>query len=176
MTARVSGLMLATVTGESADNLGRIKVTYDDRPNNPPSNWVFIVRPMASAGFGMWYHPEVGDKVVIGFINGNLDSPYMLGAIYTGSLDPPVTDTAQRVIQSKAGHKIILDDTEGSEAVTIEDSNGNSLVMDAKGIAMKSKGKITIEGAEVVVKGNQTVDIEAAGQLTGKGQPIHLNP
>lgn len=176
MTARVPGLMLATVTGESADDLGRIKVTYDDRPNNPPSNWVFIVRPMASAGFGMWYHPEEGDKVVIGFINGNLDSPYMLGAIYTGSLDPPVTDTAQRVIQSKAGHKIILDDTEGTEVVTIEDSNGNSLVMDAEGITMTSNGKITIEAAEVVVKGTGTVDIEATGQLTGKGQPIHLNP
>ncbi len=176
MSARVPGLMLATVIEEVSDDMGRIKVSYDDRPGNPPSNWVFIVRPMASAGFGLWYQPEIGDKVVIGFINGNLDSPYMLGAIYTGSQEPPVTEPAQRVIQSRAGHKIILDDTEGSEAVTVEDSNGNSLVMNADGITLKSDGKITIDGAEVVVKASSTVDIEAAAQLTGKGQPIHFNP
>lgn len=176
MNARVHGLMLATVADEDPDDLGRIKVTYDDRPNNPPSNWVFVIRPMASAGFGIWYQPESGDKVVIGFINGNLDTPYMLGAVFTGSNAPPVTETSQRVIYSKSGHKIILEDKDGAEAITIEDASGNSILMDSDGITLTSGAKITLDASEVVIKGSSKIDIDTGGQLTAKGSPIHMNP
>jgi phage baseplate assembly protein V len=177
MSARAQGLILATVTDvDDPEGLGRVKVSYDERPGAPPSNWAPIVRPFASDGFGMWFMPEVGDKVVVGFLHGNLESPYMLGAIFSGAHAPPVTEPQQRVIQTRAGHQIILDDTDGSETVTILDANQNSLVMDADGITITSQGKVTIEANEVAVTGTQSVDIESSGQLTGKGNPIHLNP
>lgn len=177
MSARVQGFLLGKVVDvEDPEALGRVKVTYMDRPDAPVSNWVFIVRPMASAEFGVWFMPEIGDQVVLGFLNGNLENPYMLGSIYTGTNAPPVTDPQQRVIRSLQGHEIVLDDTDGAENVIIRDASDNEIKMTSDGIEITSAGTITIKGMEVVIKGDSSIDIETSGQLTGKGSPVHLNP
>lgn len=177
MSARVTGFVLGRVIDvEDPEALGRVKLAYVDRPDMPESNWVFVVRPMASAEFGVWFMPEIDDMAVIGFLNGNLENPYMLGAIYTGSNAPPVDDVQQRVIRSSQGHEIVFDDTDGDDAVIIRDANENEIRLHAGGIDITSKGTITIDGKEVVIKGSSSIDIETSGQLTGKGSPIHLNP
>lgn len=176
MTSRVKGLLLATVADEAPDDLGRIKVTYQDRPDEPISNWVHLIRPMASAEFGVWFQPEPGDQVVVGFLNGNLESPCMMGAIFTGSNAAPVTEPQQRVIRSKQGHEVIFDDTDGADAVIIQDANDNKIRLTSDGIEISTPGKVEIKGNEVVIKGEGSITIETPGQLTGKGQPIHLNP
>lgn len=177
MSARVQGFLLGKVVDvEDPEALGRIKVTYMDRPEAPTSNWVFVVRPMASAEFGVWFMPEIDDQVVIGFLNGNLENPYMLGSIYTGTNAPPVTEPQQRVIRSRQGHEIVFDDTDGDENVIIRDAAKNEIKMTKDGIDITSDGTITIKGKQVVIKGDSSIDIETSGQLTGKGSPVHLNP
>ncbi|MFZ5961670.1 phage baseplate assembly protein V [Thalassococcus sp. BH17M4-6] len=177
MTSRVQGFVLGTVKDlEDPEAIGRIKVAYQGRPGEPLSNWAFMVRPMASTEVGMWFMPELEDQVVVGFLNGNIEQPYVMGSIFTKEKAPPVTEPGQRVIRSVQGHEIILDDTDAAENVIIRDASDNEIKMTQDGIEITSAGKITIQGTEIAINGDSSVDIETSGQLTGKGSPIHLNP
>ena len=55
-----------------------------------------------------------------------------------------------------------------TKLITIEDANGNLIKMDSSGITIESQSSLTLKGVDVT--------IEASAQLTGKGNPIHLNP
>lgn len=169
MSALARGLMLGEVIdGEDPEKQGRVKVSFATRPGSTESQWAPIVRPLASGGFGLWFQPVTGDTVLVAFEDGCIERPYVLGAIFTGDNAPPVTDAKQRVIRSESGHEIMLDDTAGSETLTIKDASDNVLTMTSSGITLESAADVTIKGVNVT--------IEAQSQLTGKGSPIHLNP
>jgi uncharacterized protein involved in type VI secretion and phage assembly len=169
VSGRVHGLVLAEVlAGDDPSKQGRVKLRLVARPGDAESQWAPIARPLASGGFGLWFQPAEGDIVVVGFEDGRIERPYVLGAIFTGDNDPPVAENKQRMIRSEAGHQIVLDDTSGSEAVVIRDRNDNVLTMDSTGITIESTSDVTIKGVNVT--------IEAQAQLTGVGSPIHLNP
>ena len=94
--------------------------------------------------------------------------PYILGFLWNGDNAPPATDPNIRMLQTVSGHKLIFDDTGGSEQVSIEDAKGNKITMNADGIIIESAKDVTIKG--------QNINIEATAKLTAKGNPIHLNP
>jgi phage baseplate assembly protein V len=169
MQSRMPGLVLATVEDlEDPEKLGRVKLKFPNRSDQAISDWAPIARPLASGGFGVWFQPLKGDLVLVAFAEGQFDQPCVLGAIFSGDNQPPVTELQQRVLQTESGHKIVFEDKSGSESILIEDAKGNLLRMEEKGITLESPGDITIKGVNVTV--------EASGQLTGKGAPIHLNP
>jgi hypothetical protein len=68
----------------------------------------------------------------------------------------------QRIIRSRTGHMIVLDDSESGASITIADKNGNKIVFDSGSNAMSFD-----------VKGDLT--IKAGGQVTIKGAVINLN-
>ena len=169
MTERVKGFLLGEVT-DLADpkNQGRVRAKLKSRPGEPVSQWAPIARPLASGGFGLFWQPVVGDAVILGFEEGILERPYVVGAIYTGDNAPPVTEEKQRVIRSESGHEIMLDDTEGAETIVITDKTGSTITMESTGVTIETSGDLTLKGTNI--------NIEASAQLTGKGSPVHLNP
>jgi hypothetical protein len=83
-------------------------------------------------------------------------------------------DGYQKVIRSRNGVKITLDDSDGKESLTIEtpggqkvvlgdgpgdvkisDSNGNSLEMGTSGISIISSGKVTINASTMEIAAGQ---------------------
>ncbi|ARE41825.1 hypothetical protein RGUI_3684 [Rhodovulum sp. P5] len=169
MTDRVRGFLLGEVTDvDDPQGLGRIRAKLKSRPGEPVCQWAPVARPLASGGFGLFWQPVAGDMVVLGFEEGVIERPYVVGAIFTGDNTPPVTEVKQRVIRSESGHEIMLDDTEGSETIVITDKTGSTITMEASGVTIETQGDLTLKGTNVT--------IEASAQLTGKGNPIHLNP
>lgn len=74
---------------------------YED--NSSP--WIRMVTPMATdTGGGMYFQPEVGDEVMVDFENGNIDHPFVTGALF--SKNNPAPDVGKRVIVSRNGHTI----------------------------------------------------------------------
>ena len=168
MRGQALGLILGKVEDvEDPAKQGRVRVSFPSHGEGL-SQWAPIARPLASGGFGLFFQPEPGDMVLIGLEDGRIERPYVLGAIYTGDNAPPDDDNAKRVIQSQSGHRIMLDDTGGSETLSLTDASGNSIVMNQDGITIEAANNVVIKGVEVT--------IEADAQLTGKGSPIHLNP
>jgi uncharacterized protein involved in type VI secretion and phage assembly len=108
--------------------------------------------------------------------------PIILGGLYNGKDKPPTyrdDKKDEKMIRTKAGHRIILDDTSGKEKIVImEKGEKNSIVIDTSGdsITITAKtGKLTLTANEVEIKSKTTMKIEAGGEMTVKGSTINLN-
>ena len=122
----------AVVTNNNDEaGLGRVQVKFAWQDGNSP--WLRIVNPHAGGGKGMYFIPEIGEEVLVAFEAGNAEKPFVLGAMYNGkessSYSTPGND--QKVIQTRSGTKIIMNDAIGS--IFIEDPSGNTWLMDGKG-------------------------------------------
>jgi phage protein D/phage baseplate assembly protein gpV len=192
----------SVVVGVVTDNTdpdkgqGRVKVKFPWLVDNDQSWWARIASPMAGSGRGFFFLPEVDDEVLVSFEHGDITRPYILGALWNGQDAPPkknsevVTSSQvnERLIKTRAGHIISLNDTDGSEMISIIDKTGNNLVkiesssnkitIQADGdILIQAKGKVSVIAqddvdvetqANATVKAQQNVDVEAMGNATVK--------
>ena len=79
------------------------------------SPWIRMASPMATAGGGMYFQPEVGDEVMVDFESGNIERPYVTGTLYSKNI--PAPRQGGRVIVSKNGHTIKMTDPQDGNAL-----------------------------------------------------------
>ncbi len=169
MTQRMRGVVIGLVTNvDDPEGLGRIRVSFPWMSDSNESDWARVAAPLAGPELGFFFQPEVGDEALVAFELDDIRRPYILGYLWSGENQPPETDPNIRMLQTVSGHKLIFDDTGGSEQITIEDAGGSKIIMNADGITIESSGDITIKGTNVT--------IEASAKLAATGSPIHLNP
>lgn len=121
-------------------NLNRVRVLaygfYDGAKNKGTSTnpdwsdlpWATVMMPTTSAsikGVGGNHHLEIGSWVVGFFRDGpSAQDPIVMGSIATqtdGTIDVPSNSSVDnKVYESKAGHRIELDNTEGKEKIIIK--------------------------------------------------------
>ncbi len=186
------------------EKLCRVKVRLP--AFGPDATWWCPVIAMGAGRDRGWFTlPEVDDEVLVGFEHGEIARPIVLGAIWNGKDRPveanPGGDNPRRVLTSKTGHTIALDDKAGT--VTIADGAGIGTVTIAKDggitieaaqgdVAMQAKDELTIVAGEIVIKGKGSVDLmgKSSGvNVTGtagvkidgnmvalKGSAIDINP
>jgi uncharacterized protein involved in type VI secretion and phage assembly len=190
-----TGLVVGIVTDNSdPQGQGRVKVKYPWLSPDHASDWARLAVPGGGAQRGVQFLPEVNDEVLVGFELGDINHPYVLGGLWNGQDAPPKGSGAlvsggkvqQRLIQSRAGHMIVLDDSDGGGGVSIVDKNGNKVVLDSSAnaltievqgdVRLKSQANITLEAqGQVQIKG-QGVTVDAgAANVTVKGTTINLN-
>jgi uncharacterized protein involved in type VI secretion and phage assembly len=116
--------------------------------------------------------PEVNDEVLLAFENGDASKPYVVGALWNGKDAPPAPTATvvkagkvvQRIIHSRSGHRVVLDDSDDKRSILIEDKGGtNQFFIDStkNEILVKSKGNMTLDvGGNLLMKvmGNTTID------------------
>jgi uncharacterized protein involved in type VI secretion and phage assembly len=182
------------------DNLGRVRVKFPWFSDQDESPWARVATLMAGKDRGTLFLPEVDEEVLVAFENGNLQRPFVIGALWNGVDTPPkefVNDGKNnlRLIKSRSGHVIKLDDTEGSESIQVIDKTGkNSIVIEAKNntititsganiILKASNGKISLQSKELELKSSGATKIEAGGAMTlkasatmtVKGSTVNIN-
>ena len=187
------GLVVGIVTdNQDPQNQGRVKVKYPWLSSEHASDWARVVSPGGGNKRGIEFLPEVNDEVLVGFEMEDILYPYVLGGLWNGKDAPPEPQASsggkvqKRVIFSRTGHKIILDDSDGGGGITIEDKNGNKLVLDSSSnslqitvqgdTSVKAQGNMTLEAqGQVQIKG-AGITIDGGGSdVTVKGNPINLN-
>lgn len=174
---RFYGVYPAVVTDISdPDQLGRVKVRLPwaaDPEQERYEAWARLATLMGGNQRGSWFIPDVGDEVLVSFQAGDPRFPYVLGGLWNGSDAPPETmdgagKNAKKVLCSRNGVKVTLDDTDGQETLTletpggqkltlkdgpgsvkIEDSNGNSIKLESSGITITAGAKLTINAGQV---------------------------
>ncbi len=141
-----------------------------------------LCQPYAGNGYGFFYSPEIGDEVLVAFIQGDMRFPIILGGLFNGQDKPPTyrsSDKNQKMIKTKSGHVITLDDSAGNEKIEIVDKSGdNSILIDTNNNAISitaKTGKLTLSANEVEIKSQTSMKIEASATLDVKGQTINLN-
>src|SRR5262245_48233297 len=139
------------------DNQGRVKIMLPWAPDTGSSRyeaWARLATLMGGNNRGSWFIPDVNDEVLVSFEGGDARRPYVIGGLWNGSDAAPESmdgagKNAKKVLRSRNGVKISLDDTDGQEQLTLEtpggqkitlkdgaasievqDSNGNSLKME----------------------------------------------
>ena len=129
--ARFYGVAMAIVTNnKDPDGLARVKVRLPWISDDVESDWARVVSPMAGAGRGLYILPEVDDEVLVAFEHGNPSTPYVLGGLWNGKDKPPEANSDGkndiRVLKSRSGHVIRLDDTAGAERIEIVDKSAKN--------------------------------------------------
>jgi uncharacterized protein involved in type VI secretion and phage assembly len=157
----------------SSDYPGQVRLRFDWFDPAMETSWCRICNPYAGNGYGFVFHPEKDDEVLVGFVFGEMAAPVVLGGLYNGE-DKPRTfrsnDQDEKIIRTRAGHQITLDDTSGKEKIRVVDSSGaNSIEIDAvaNSITITATGKLTLKG-----KG---IEIASDGDVTITGTQINLN-
>lgn len=181
------GVFPALVTDiKDPDGQGRVKISLPWSPDTNGSRyeaWARLATMMGGNNRGSWFVPDVNDEVLVAFEAGNPSRPYVVGCLWNGSDKPPESmdgggKNNKKVLRSRNGVKITLDDKDGQEnmiletpggqkitlkdgpgAVEIVDSNGNSIKLETSGITITASAKVTINASQVAVSaGMVTVD------------------
>ena len=184
---RWPGVYVALVTDiKDPDGQGRVKVTLPWSPDTGGARydaWARLAVLMAGKNRGTWFVPDVGDEVLVAFEAGDPRRPYVIGALWNGVDAPPETmdgsgNNYKKVVRSRNGVKITLDDQDGQEkficetpggqkitlkdgpgSVEIVDSNGNSIKLETAGVTVTASAKVTVNASTVAISaGMVTVD------------------
>jgi len=185
----VSGLYSGTVKQmhEDPDSQYRILVSVPVFDSNGAGIWARLANFYSTSGAGVFFLPEVGDEVVIGFMNEDPRFPVILGSLYSSTkikpftgLDPNQKNTTKAIV-SKSGIFIQFDDdkkiltiqtpskntiilSDDAKQISIKDQNSNSIIMSADGITIKSPKNINIEADQNVnIKGMQGITVKSSG-------------
>lgn len=181
------GAFPALVTDiKDPDGQGRVLITIPWSPDTGGGRyeaWARLATLMGGNNRGSWFIPDVNDEVLVIFEAGDPRRPYVLGGLWNGSDRPPDSmDGAginyRKVLRSRNGVKVTLDDQDGQEKLILEtpggqkftmkdgpgsveivDSNGNSVKLETSGITVNASAKVTINASQVAVSaGMVTVD------------------
>lgn len=141
------------IANDDPAGLGRVRVGFAwQKENGANTPWIRMTNPHSGGSKGFYFIPEVGEEVLIGFEGGNAEKPFVLGAMYNGSAASGYADPKNnlKVIQTRSGTKVKMNDEEGS--VTVEDPSGNIWFMDGKGnITVTAPKNITMDAGESII-------------------------
>ena len=179
----INGLQIGVVTSnEDPDGEHRVRVRMPLVSGDEDGAWCRVASLDAGDERGFFFRPEIGDEVVLGFVNDDPRQAVILGMLHSSAKPAPLAgsdDNHEKVVQSRAKMKIAFNDetkvlrletpagnaitlSEDDKSLTIVDQNGNKLAMTADGITLESSKDITVKAAGAL-------KLEASGALAVKG-------
>jgi uncharacterized protein involved in type VI secretion and phage assembly len=134
-----AGLVVGVVTNNWDDEAThRVKVKFPTLTDTDESEWARVLTLSGGGAFGIQFWPEINDEVLVGFEQGDLRRPVVLGALWGGVDKPPLSAKAdflasdgkvtQRVIRSRSGHVVELNDNDDAtkSSIKIKHKDGKS--------------------------------------------------
>ena len=144
----------------------------------------------ASNGYGSFFIPDIGDEVVLGFLDNDKSKPVILGYLYSSKQAPAEVVKKENYIKSlvtKEKLTLMFDDekksifygtpggntieiTDQGKGIILKDQNDNCIIMDENGISIKSSKAIVLEakntvtmtaGSDITIQGKSAVNIKA---------------
>jgi len=116
------------------DNLDRVKVRFPWLANGDTdqSHWAQLLTPMEGAKFGWYVLPDIDDAVIVVFIGGDMSQPVVIGGVWStpDNSPEPNEDGANnfRGYRSRAGHRLVFDDSKGGTKVWFADKTTKNMV------------------------------------------------
>lgn len=192
----VSGLQIGVVLKLDGDPEGeeRIQVKLPVLQAQTEGVWARLLQFYASNAFGAFFLPEVGDEVLIGYLNADPSHPLVLGSLYSSSRKPPYVIEAEnntKAIVTRCLHKIefneqdkiitiitpgknqvVLDDK--NQSILVQDQNNNSVKLSSSGIDLTSQSdiKLTAKGG-VTISANAAINLESQADVKATGLNVN---
>lgn len=189
----IRGLQIGKVVKLASDPDGedRILVRIPTLDNKANGTWSRVACLDAGDNRGTFFRPEVGDEVIVGFINDDPNDAVVLGMLNSSAMKAPLTATAENhekgiftrskmrihfnddtktiTIDTPEGNSIKLD--ESGKSIEIKDQNSNTISLSSTGVKLSSQKNIEIEaGADLKLTAGASLSIGAnALKFEGKG-------
>lgn len=196
----VKGIHLAKVKKLDEDPASEFRVQIELATyltaNGSADIWARLGVNYASNQAGFFFFPEVGDEVLVTFMNGDPRFPVIIGSLYSSQMMPKLTPDAENstkaihtksgiavvfndkdkilTLETPGGNKVILDDKEGQ--ISLADSNSNTAVLSKDGIKLSSPKDIQLDSkGKISLSAVSGISLETSGgDLTGKGLNVSL--
>lgn len=191
LTAAVNGLQIGIVTQLESDPDGeeRILVRLPVVDNKEQGIRARVASLDAGEDRGAFFRPEIGDEVVVGFINGNPNEAVVLGMMNSSAKPAPISasddnhekgfvtrsgirfifndEKKSAILETPGGKRVTLDDDSG--VIQLEDDNGNKVLIDSEGISIDSKGDINLKATGDILIEGTNISAKAMAQFKAEG-------
>lgn len=135
--------------------------------------------------------PDVGDLVLVQFLNGDINAPVIVGSLYNDEDRPPANGSGQAVLQlplGGGGIELLMDSESatslelsvgGAATITVIDDDP-VLTIDVGGgnaaLEISRDGSVSLSsGTGIEIKSGADMTIEAGGNLNLKGALVNIN-
>ncbi len=184
---KIYGPQTALVVGESGeeitvDSLGRIKVQFfwdktEDRGSTRDSVWLRAAQSWAGNGWGAHFWPRVKDEVVVQFLNGDPDNPFITGSLYNGVNSVPYTLPDNKTRSGILTRSSMTGSASNANELRFEDKKGSEQVylhaekdMDQ---SIEHDRRISVGNNDsLIVTGNQTEQVQGKYNSQVKGDSV----
>ncbi len=169
----VEGLQIGVVKqlDQDPDGQYKIQVSVPILQAETEGVWARLANFYASNKFGAFFIPEIGDEVVLGYLNNDPSNPVILGSLYSSKLAPPYelsADNFTKAIVTKSELKLEFDDEK--KVITIVTPGGNKVVIsdDEKSILLQDQNsnKVELGEAGIVLDSPKDISITAKGKIS----------
>jgi phage baseplate assembly protein V len=147
------GVLIGTVKSvDDPQGIGQVQLLFPTL--GITSNWAPVAVPLAGNSRGSWIMPELEDEVLVAFMDGNFNQPYVVGFLWNGQDKPPETDTKLRVIKTPGGHELRFEDKPGQKKVIVKTDGGLTITMDdsQQSIEIKGGGRaVTMQSGQIKI-------------------------
>ncbi|PZF73389.1 type VI secretion system tip protein VgrG [Taibaiella soli] len=173
----IYGLQIGVVLDlDDPEGQYRVKLTVPTITSGNDGFWARVATLDAGASRGVYFRPQIGDEVIVGFLNDDPNEPIILGYLHSkdnkASPLPEQEGQLQYGFVTQEGLKLVFDDTNkrlsmtvptasGEKSIVInndsgafemKDENQNTITMDASGITIQAgAGNVTIKGVTVMI-------------------------
>ncbi|MDO4803533.1 MAG: phage baseplate assembly protein V [Lachnospiraceae bacterium] len=170
------GLVVGTVRKNyDAKEPGKVMVEYSLGENGKMlTGWVAVLSPYTTDKGGMYLLPEIGDEVVLGFLEGRTDCPIVLGSLWSKSVNRPQNavneKNTMKMFRTKGGHEVSFSEESKKETITVTTPGGLTVLMadEKKTIEIRDKDKknsviINGQSGEIKVDAQKKVVLSVGG-------------
>ncbi|WP_083745508.1 type VI secretion system tip protein VgrG [Variovorax sp. KK3] len=196
LLAPTAGLQVGVVTdNEDPDGEFRVRVRLPLVNGGDDGVWARVAAADAGDQRGLFFRPEIGDEVLLGFLDEDPRHPVVLGMLHSSAKAAPLrpsNDNHQKGYTSRSGialtfddgkksltlatpggNTLVLDDDSGG--ITISDRNGNKITMSSQGIAIESATALSLKAkTEMKLDSVAGTDVKSAGVVKVAGSALQL--
>ncbi|MFC9753175.1 VgrG-related protein [Streptomyces sp. NPDC056921] len=188
---RMPGLAIGVVTDirEGKTERGWVRLKFPWLDDTYVTDWVRTVQWGGQGGGGV-FSPEVNDEVLVGFEQGLLDSPYVLGGLYNGVdkpsphdvplVDPTSGKVNRRSLVSRSGNRLeLLDAPRGPSGVRLATGDKRlEVTLDERrseiAVTVYARGGTRALSSVTLSSSGITLDA-GTGDVNIKGRSVNVN-
>jgi len=187
----INGLQIGVTTQleEDPDGEDRILVQIPIIDGEQDGIWARVATLDAGENRGSFFRPEIGDEVIVGFINDDPNEAVILGMLNSSAKPAPIVasddnhekgwvtrsemkmlfndDTITYSVETPAGKKITID--EDQDIITVNDDHDNIITLNPDGITIESAGDINIIASGDLNMEATNISIAASASFVAEG-------
>jgi uncharacterized protein involved in type VI secretion and phage assembly len=177
---RSKPLRAYVIDNADPENIGRVQLDFAWRSGQEDRTpWILCSTNYTTESGGNFFVPEIYSEVLVDFVDGDIDQPYVAGTFFASDVRPfyPASEWASdaaniKAIRTRSGHTIEFHDSDGGEKIRIYDAdNKNEITLDSANDELKisASGTLKIEANDIEIKAENGLKIEA-NQITTEAQ------